>query len=320
MPRVKKETPQTDLPVVDMDANGVAAVPVTVPLRTFMDALGGHYLSKSTWEIAGLPGTGKSTLALFLAGTLPDCELVEVMDTENMSLSPAYYAQAVGQSGYRGRIHLTPMADAQGELLSDTARLNMVTDVIKSSTVASVVVDSIAGLIPANEMSNNIGDRNMGERAFTLGQSIKKANRAALVAPAQKLVLYVNHLRPDFSGYGMSTPGGTQKDFGLIYRLRLSLSGDKIGPEVLHVVGEVRRTKIKEYGQAERKFSLVIVPAVGVHVGLTAVVDAVNLGIAKKSAGYVTMDGKKYGRISDMAAELNTFDFSPFIEAVNARD
>lgn len=313
-----KSEPDTGLPFVDFSFVGAEPIKVESRLRSLNRALGRGWLTKSSWEIAGPPGAGKSTLALFLAGEIPGVGKLEVMDTENMSLSPSYYAQAAAQGGFRGNIRLIPMADENGELLADTARADMMIETVKTGASVGIVLDSIANYMPTAEAENQVGSSNMGKRAFEMKQIIGKINRYVLIAKGQCVAFYVNHLRPDFSGYGMSSPGGTGKDFGMVYRIRLQDTKDKKMPaEVQRIVGTVTRSKIKTEGltEQERKFNVIIVPGLGVHVGLTTILDCVDEGLASMGNGVVSMDGVKYGRFSDIAKSLTDFDFSPFIEA-----
>ena len=86
---------------------------------------------------------------------------------------------------------------------------------VKSNAVDVVVIDSVAALVPRQELEGEIGDAHVGLQARLMSQSMRKLTGA--IARSKTSVIFINQIREKIGGmsYGSpeTTPGGRALKF-----------------------------------------------------------------------------------------------------------
>jgi recombination protein RecA len=114
---------------------------------------------------------------------------------------------------------------------------------IKSNAVDLIIVDSVAALIPRQELEGEIGDTHVGLQARLMSQSMRKLTGA--IAKSKTSVIFINQIREKIGvmfGSPETTPGGRALKFYSSCRIDVRRIGSlKDGEEV---VGQRVRAKV----------------------------------------------------------------------------
>ena len=85
---------------------------------------------------------------------------------------------------------------------------------IKSNAVDAIVIDSVAALIPRQELEGDIGDAHVGLQARLMSQSMRKLTGA--ISKSKTSVIFINQIREKIGvmfGSPETTPGGRALKF-----------------------------------------------------------------------------------------------------------
>jgi recombination protein RecA len=134
-------------------------------------------------EIYGAEASGKTTLALHITaqaqqrgGTVAFIDAEHALDV--------YYAKNLG-------------VDIDNLLLSQPdggeQALEIVETLVRSSAIDLVIVDSVAALVPRQEIEGNMGDSHVGLQARLMSQALRKLT--AIVSKSNTAVLFINQTR-----------------------------------------------------------------------------------------------------------------------------
>ncbi len=134
-------------------------------------------------EIYGPEASGKTTLALHaIAETQANGGVTAFVDAEH-AFDPTY-AKGIG---IKNEELLISQPD-YGE-----QALEIVDQLIRSSAVDMVVVDSVAALTPKSELDGEMGDTHVGLQARLMSQALRKIT--ATVSRSKCTVIFINQLR-----------------------------------------------------------------------------------------------------------------------------
>jgi recombination protein RecA len=185
-------------------------------------------------EIYGPESSGKTTLTLQvisemqrLGGTCAFVDAEHALDVQ--------YAQNLG-------VNLQELLVSQPD--TGEQALEIVDSLVRSGAVDLVVIDSVAALVPRQELEGEIGDAHVGLQARLMSQSMRKLTGA--IARSKTSVIFINQIREKIGGmsYGSpeTTPGGRALKFYASVRVDVRRIGQlKDGEEV---VGQRVKTKI----------------------------------------------------------------------------
>jgi recombination protein RecA len=186
-------------------------------------------------EIYGPEASGKTTLALSVIAQAQKKKGVCVyIDAEN-----ALDKDRVEQLG----VNLKELILNQPQSAEEA--LNLLLRFVESGSIAVVVVDSVAALVPKAELEGDIGDQTIGLQARIMGQTMRKI--ASITKKTNTLVIFINQIRMKvgMTGYGGSpetTPGGRALGFYSSVRLDVRRIGTLKDGEVN--VGSNVRVKV----------------------------------------------------------------------------
>lgn len=279
---------------------------------------------RSSFELYGNPGIGKSTIAQYLACKIRPEGEVYIADLEG-TLDISYLRSVVQRTGFRGTVKVIPYAMPGDKKKEKVPRpheemVSEVVDHLKDATTNAAVIDSLGMFTPTPERVGDIDDAYMGMRAKRLANLSRRAAAWLRISDPPSALFLVNHVLDEFGGQGHYTPGGKTKNFLANYRLMFSK--DKGWDEGYFSVA-VKAEKLKYGGtKKEARGFIFLIPGFGVSPEMTAVHDCIKLGIAEaKTHVKLEIDGKlkSFGFMSKLveastAESLDEEKFKPFFE------
>jgi recombination protein RecA len=176
-------------------------------------------------EIYGAEAAGKSTLALhIMAQSQGMGGTAAYIDVEH-ALDPSYAARC----GVNVEDLLVSQPDDAEQALEITEYL------VRSGAVDTVIVDSVAALVPRAEIEGDMGDAHVGLQARLMSQALRKLTSA--IHRSRTAVLFINQLREKVGvmfGSPEVTPGGRALKFYSSVRIDLRrVDSIKQGSEVV---------------------------------------------------------------------------------------
>ncbi|AFY76240.1 MAG: recombinase RecA [Hydrococcus sp. C42_A2020_068] len=173
-------------------------------------ALGGGLPKGRVIEIYGPESSGKTTLALHAIAEVQKAGGVAAFVDAEHALDPTY-SEALG-------------VDIQNLLISqpDTGEvaLEIVDQLVRSTVVDIIVVDSVAALVPRAEIEGEMGDNQVGLQARLMSKALRKI--AGNISKSGCTVIFLNQLRQKIGvtyGNPEVTTGGTALKFYASVRL-----------------------------------------------------------------------------------------------------
>ncbi|MCI6278843.1 MAG: recombinase RecA [Bacteroidales bacterium] len=197
-------------------------------------ALGvGGYPRGRIVEIYGPEGSGKTTLAIH---AMAECQktggLAAIIDAENAF--DRFYAENLG-------VDLTKLWISQPD--NGEQALMIAEDLIRSSAMDLVVIDSVAALTPKGEIDGDMGENKIGLQARLMSQALRKL--AAVINKTNTTCIFINQLREKIGGYGTAetTTGGNALKYYASVRLDIR-KGERIMDSAGTQVGNMIRAKV----------------------------------------------------------------------------
>lgn len=262
-------------------------------------ALGvGGYPRGRIIEIFGPESSGKTTLAIHaIAEAQKLGGIAAIIDAEH-AFDPTY-AQALGVD--ISRLWISQPDD--GEQALDIAE-----QLIRSSAVDILVVDSVAALTPKAEIEGEMGDTQVGLHARLMSRAMRKITAA--VSRSKTCCIFINQLRMKISsGYSPTGPsevttGGNALKFYSSVRLDIrAYKQIKKGDDVVGKVTSVRVIKNK-VAPPFRRAEFDILFGQGINRVGEIIDAATDMGILKKSGSWYSYQGNNIGQGRDAVKEL----------------
>ncbi|MBM3998450.1 MAG: recombinase RecA [Planctomycetes bacterium] len=197
-------------------------------------ALGGQGIPRGRIiEIYGPESSGKTTLALHVAAQAQKHGgIAAIIDAEH-AFDPTW-ARKLG-------VQLDTLLVSQPS--SGEEAMQITEMLVKSNAVDVVIIDSVAALVPKQELEGEIGDSHVGLQARLMSQAMRKLTGA--IARTRTAVVFINQIREKIGvmfGSPETTPGGRALKFYASCRIDVRRIGQlKEGEEV---VGQRVRVKI----------------------------------------------------------------------------
>lgn len=289
--------------------------------------------TRSLVEVSGNTGVGKSTLVAGLSGyisrSLHDTG-IDYLDMERQSDSTIL--NSLEHSGFSGKFTWVSGKTTKKDDNTAEKLLESLEDSLWENPAHIGILDSIAAISSVSEREGAIGDVNIGKRAFTMAQFVRRTVFALGKSETPSCMFMLNHQYDKIGTIGpakqITSPGGEVKNNLSTLRIRTKvpwvdyISGgagkkegrwDEAGAWILEGLIDKNRD-----GKKNTTFQVFIYGGWGVHIGMTALVDCLASGLAEvKTGAKVVMDGVDYGSINKIVEnKIDDKDF--FVSFQNA--
>jgi recombination protein RecA len=197
-------------------------------------ALGGRGLPRGRIiEIFGPEASGKTTVTLHAVAQAQRAGGVAAFIDAEHALDPSW-AKKIG-------VDLESLLVSQPSSAEEALKIAEM--LIKSNAVDMIVIDSVAALVPRNEIEGEIGDSHVGLQARLMSQALRILNPT--IARTRTCMVFINQIRQKIGvmfGNPETTSGGLALKFYSSVRLDIrKLTGIKEGEET---VGSRVRVKV----------------------------------------------------------------------------
>ena len=259
-------------------------------------ALGvGGYPRGRIIEIYGPESSGKTTLAILaIAQAQKQGGIAAIIDAEHAF--DRFYAEKLG-------VDVNNLWIAQPD--NGEQALEIADQLIRSSAIDIIVIDSVAALTPKAEIEGVMGDKQMGLQARLMSQALRKLT--GTISKTKTTCIFINQLRDKIGvawGNPETTTGGNALKFYASVRIDIRKSTPiKKGEEILGYLTKVKVVKNKVAPPFKRaQFDLIF------SEGVSRTGEIIDFGVAldiiKKSGSWFSYGDSKLAQGRDAVKKL----------------
>lgn len=243
-------------------------------------------------EIFGPESSGKTTVALHIVAEVQKLGGTAAFIDAEHALDPVY-AEALG-------VKVNDLLVSQPDCGEDA--LEITEALVRSGAIDVAVIDSVAALVPRQEIEGDMGASMVGVQARLMSQAMRKLS--AVISKSNAVVIFINQLREKVGvmyGNPETTTGGRALKFYASVRIDVRKTEQlKNGNDIYgnHVKCKIVKNKV---APPFRVAEFDILYGKGISHASEVLDFGVNLDIIQKSGAWFSYNGERIGQGKDNA-------------------
>lgn len=259
-------------------------------------------------EIFGPESSGKTTVALHIIAEVQKAGGQAAFIDAEHALDPVY-AKALG-------VNIDELLVSQPDCGEDA--LEICETLARSGGIDVIVIDSVAALVPKQEIEGDMGQNSVGVQARLMSQAMRKLS--AVISKSNAIVIFINQLREKVGiSYGNPevTTGGRALKFYASVRIDVRKADQlKNGNDIYgnRVKCKVVKNKV---APPFRTCEFDILYGKGISRAGEVLDMGVSLGVVQKSGSWLSYNGERLGQGRDNARRTLEENAALFAEIEN---